>query len=147
MRTLIALLCLSFAAAACGGASVESSAPAEPVPAAQPATPAPTPVVEATPAPDPRADLIWYVYWEGIHCLTVYPMAGLIRSEEPQNANPTFQSRSDHFSIISVYWEREADWAPEIEAASDLDDLLARFGAMAGVEIEEAVNPVQDSGF
>lgn len=135
---------LALALAACGGAAAEAPAPT-PEPAAAPAPP-PPPVVERR-QPNPHEGLIWYVYWEGIHCLTVYPQPGLIRSEEPDSANATFRGRSEHFSIISVYWEREDAWADAIEAATGVDDLLRRLRAMEMVEVEEAVNPVQGSSF
>ena len=139
MRIVTLLVAASFVLA-CGGA--------EPAP-----EPVPEPVVEVAPPPppvveeDPNADLLWYIFWEGIHCLTVYPQPGLIRSEEPHNASPTFSSRNDHFSIISVYYEREDEWAPVVDAATSLEDLLERLGAMAQTEIEEALNPVQDSRY
>jgi hypothetical protein len=137
MRFLV-LLAVASIAVACGGSA--------PIP-----EPAPEPVVAPTPPPvvevDPNADLLWYVFWEGIHCLTIYPQSGLIRSEEPHNANATFSSRNDHFSVISVYYEREDEWTPIIEAATSIEDLLERLTAMGQTEVEEALNPVQDSGF
>jgi hypothetical protein len=136
MRVVLVLAVASIGFA-CGG-----SAPVpEPVPIAAPAPP--PPVIEE----DPNADLLWYVFWEGIHCLTIYPQAGLIRSEEPHNASPTFSSRNDYFSVISVYYEREETWAPVIDEATSLDDLLEGLGSMEQTEVEEALNPVQDSGF
>ena len=139
--TLAALISAALMAGACGGGSVET-APAEVAP-----TPPPQPVVRAEPEPNPYEGLLWYVYWEGIHCLTIYPQPGLVRSEEPHNANATFQSRNEHVSIISVYYEREDAWAPVIEAATSVDDLLARLRAMEAVEVEEAVNPVQSEDY
>lgn len=139
MRTsLLTALALALTLAACGGSTSQAPAPApEPVAPA----PAPAPVVEEP--PNPHEGWLWYVYWEGIHCLTVYPQAGLIRSEESANANATFRSRNPYFSIISVYYEREDEWAPEIDAATSVDDLLDRFRAMPEVEVEQAENPVQ----
>lgn len=144
MRNTLTALVLLWSLAACGGATTEGP-PAEPAP-----EPAPTVVeqpVAPAPAPNPHEGTLWYVYWEGIHCLTVYPQAGLIRSEEPDSANATFSSRSEHFSIISTYFEHEDAWVPAIEAATDVDDLIRRFAAMEDVEIEEARNPTQDSAF
>ena len=140
MRALIVAACLCLAAG-CGGGTVET-APA-PVAAERPPAPRPRPVVQA----NPYADLIWYVYWEGIHCLTIYPNPGLIRSEEPHNANATFQSRNEHFSIISVYFEREDEWAPVIEAATSIDGLLSALRGMEQTEVEEAINPVQSEDY
>ena len=140
MRIVTLLVVASFVSA-CGGA--EPAPESAPAPVVAVAPPPPEPVVEE----DQNADLLWYIFWEGIHCLTVYPQPGLVRSEEPHNANPTFSSRNDHFSIISVYYEREDEWAPVIEAATSLEDLLERFGRMDQTEVEEALNPVQDSGF
>lgn len=119
---------------------MEAPAPT-PVPsvATTPPPPPPAPVVQD----DPNSDLIWYVYWEGIHCLTVYPQPGLIRSEEPHNASPTFSSRNEYFSLISAYYEREEELAPIVEAATSLEDLLERLAAMASTEVEEAINPIQ----
>ena len=139
MRVLV-LLAVASIAFACGG--VETVPEPPPAPVAEP-TPPPPVVVEE----DPNADLLWYVYWEGIHCLTIYPQPGLVRSEEPHNANATFSARNEYFSIISVYYEREDEWTPEVEAATSLEDLLERLDAMEQTEIEEALNPVQDSGF
>lgn len=140
MRVLV-LLAVASIAFACGG--VETVPEPPPAPVAEPTPPPPPVVVEE----DPNADLLWYVYWEGIHCLTIYPQPGLVRSEEPHNANATFSSRNEYFSIISVYFEREDEWTPEVEAATSLEDLLERLDAMEQTEIEEALNPVQDSGF
>ncbi|MFT6398643.1 MAG: hypothetical protein ACJAYU_003405 [Bradymonadia bacterium] len=138
MRTLV-FLAIASITFACGGGSVEAPAPA-PTPPAQPTpAPPPVPVVEE----DPNSELVWYVYWEGIHCLTVYPQPGLVRSEEPHNASPTFSSRNEHFSVISAYYEREDELAPVIEAATSLEDLLERMAAMADSEVEEAINPIQ----
>ena len=135
-------LALGVAALAGCGGTQEAPDVAERPPAAVEA-PAPRPAPVATPAAPSRDHLVWYVYWDGIHCLTVYPRAGLIRSEEAANANPTFRSRNAHFSIVSHYYEREEDWAPIVDAATSLDDFLARVAGVDLVIVEEAENPVQ----
>ncbi|MCB9520365.1 MAG: hypothetical protein H6698_00925 [Myxococcales bacterium] len=146
MRALIVTLAATAVMAGCGGAQTPPTPP--PAAAAPVAAPTPAPVASAPAAPTgpDRSGLLWYVYWEGIHCLTVYPAPGLVRSEEPNNAVPTFRSRSPYFSIISVYFEHEDEWAPVIDAATSLDDLLARLAELDQVEVEEALNPVQTFG-
>jgi hypothetical protein len=139
MRTFALLAPLSLLIAGCGGGAAEA-----PTPAAPPQTQAPAPEYEPA---SPVRDSIWHVYWDGIHCLTIYPTAGAIRSEEPNNANATFSSRSEHFSIVSVYWEREDAWAPAIDAAADLDDLLSRLRRMEAVDVEEVPNPLRDYSY
>ncbi len=140
MRTLVCLAITSLTFA-CGGGSVEAPAPeTTPPPQATPAPPPPPPPVVVE---DPNADLVWYVYWEGIHCLTVYPQPGLVRSEEPHNAGATFSSRNEHFSVISAYYEREDEISSVIDAATSLENLLERLAAMENTEVEEAINPVQ----
>ncbi len=137
MRTSLVVLLAVTVTMGCGGVQVEPAAAPEPV------APVVDPVAVPEPEPDPNAGLLWYVYWQGIHNLTVYPTPGLVRSEEPHNAVPAFLSRNPYFSIISVYYEHEDVWAPAIEAATSVEDLLDRFRAMENVEVEEAVNPVQ----
>jgi len=129
--------------AGCGGAQETTSVAERPAAAVAAPAPRPSPAPAAAPAVPSRDHLVWYVYWDGIHCLTVYPRAGLIRSEEAANANPTFRSRNEHFSIVSHYYEREDDWAAVIEAATSLDDFLARVASVDLVIVEEADNPVQ----
>lgn len=137
-RSLLTLPLFSLALACGGGSATQDTQMATPAPPPPTASPAAAPE-----APNPHQGVIWYVYWEGIHCLTVYPDAGLIRSEESHNANTTFSSRNPHFSIISNYFEREDEWTPVIEAATSVDDLLDRLRAMQNVEVEQASNPVQ----
>ncbi len=138
MRHLTLATGLFLLTASCGGASSEpvQTAPTQ-------AAPAPRPVQAEAPAANPHEGTLWYVYWEGIHCLTIYPTPGLVRSEESRNANATFSSRNPHFSVISSYYEREQDWSAAIDAATSVDDLILRLGAMEGVEVEEADSPVQ----
>ena len=133
--TLLCLVAAPFAG--CGGGQ---SPDPEPVVTSEPT---PSTAVDEPEVQDPRAELIWYVYWDGIHSLTVYPTAGPIRSEEQGSGNATFSNPSHaQFSIISTYFEREDFFAPAIDAATDLDDLLERIGALDMVEVTEDINPV-----
>ena len=87
---------------------------------------------------------IWYVYFSGIHCLSIYPQPGQVRGEEaPNNANPTFNnSPNPYFSVVSAYFEREDDFAAPIEAATSLENLLQLLDEMDQVEFEEEINPI-----
>ena len=130
------VLALALVAAACGGGS---ATPDEPVATN---TPPPTPVVE--PPPERVDERVWYVYWDEIHSLTVYPQSGPIRSEEPGNSVAPFGESRAGWSVISTYWEKERMFAPHIAAATDLNDLLRRFEGLADelVRVEEAINPI-----
>lgn len=112
--------------AGCGGAqTVEQAAPPPPAPApsVQPAR------VEV----DART---WYVFWEGIHVMTVYANPGLIRSEEAGMSGPPWGERSAHFSILSHYVEQEDLFGPSIAQATSVDDLIARLATIPTVEIQ-----------
>lgn len=124
------------ALAACGGGS---STPDEPVAT----TPPPTEPVVA-PQPQEIDERVWYVYWDEIHSLTIYPQSGPIRSEEPGNSVAPFGESRSGWSVISTYWEKERMFAPHIAAATDLDDLLQRMEGLADqlVRVEESINPV-----
>ncbi len=125
---------------ACGGAS---SAPDEPV-AAPPVVEQPVVEAPAAPTRPEMPEYMFHVYWDGIHVLTVYPVAGVIRSEERGNNVPPYGEHHEEFSLISHYYERENMWAPMIEAASDVDDLLRRLGDVDLVEIDEVLNEPQE---
>ncbi len=131
LRPLVASLLLL---SACAGPQASAPAPVPPVEAA------PRPAA-ARPADDPRARLIWYVFFQEIHALTIYPQPGLIRSEAGNQPTPGFEGRSAYFSVFSLYHERETEFAEALHGATSLDDLLARLRAMPGVRVEEDVNP------
>ena len=133
----VAMLC------ACGGSQDTESTEANEAATTAPEETTPEPVAEQEPEEDPRQDLLWYVFWDGIHVMTVYPMPGPIRSEEPENANAVFSSDNDNFSLISHYYEQEDFFADTIAAATSLDDLLERLAAIELVEIQEDINPVR----
>lgn len=133
MRTWTLLTTTLATVSACGGSQVVDEAPAA------------APVVERAPQPVEQVDArLWYVYWDGIHVLTVYPRAGVVRSEEPQNQFPPFGGSNAHFSIISHYYEQEDLFGPVISEATSLDDLLRRLVEVELVEIEQTVNPVYE---
>lgn len=120
---------------ACGGTQSASEEPA----------PVSTPPVVERPAEREQVDTrLWYVFWDGIHVLTVYPRPGLVRSEEPQSSFPPFGGQSPYFSVISHYFEQEDLFGPVIAEATSLEDLLARLAGVALVEIEQTVNPVYE---
>ncbi len=137
MRDAVFLMAAALALAACGGGSVQmtSEAPA-PVHDESP------PVVESrteAQAPDTR---IWDVYWDDIHALRVFPAPGPIRSEDDPPGDPVFDSRSEYFSIVSFYYEKESFFAPTIAQSSSLDALLLALDALELVDVEEGVNPI-----
>lgn len=136
MRPLLNALVVLIAllSVACGGGQ---TAPATEAPA-EAAAPIPPPAEE----PEEVDDRIWYVYWDEIHSLSVYPQPGPIRSEEPENQGDPYGTVHEQFSIISSYYEKERFFAPSISAATDIDDLLARFAELEDVRIEEGVNPI-----
>ncbi len=140
---MILVMCVMFAA--CGSKQSADSEPAATngQPAATNAQPAQAALAPTQTRRDTSRDhLIWIVYWDEIHTLTIYPQAGPVSSEERGNGNATFSSTNPHFSVISEYFEKEDDFAPVIEAATGVDDLLRRLAEDPMVRIEELVNPV-----
>lgn len=132
MRRSTYVLALCAVLAGCGGAAVVEA-----------------PVVETPPPPPPRAaptvdSRIWYVYWDGIHSLTIYPRGGVIRSEEPHNAGPPYGGQSPHFSVMSHYYEQEDLFGPIIAAADSVDALLAQIAQVPLVEVVQDTNPVYE---
>lgn len=121
-----------------GGSSAPDEAPAEVAP------PQASVVVEEAPERPEMPEYIYHVYWDGIHVMTVYPVAGVIRSEERDNNVPPYGDRNDAFSLISHYYERESMWAPIIQSATDADDLLRRLSDVDLVEIDEVLNEPQE---
>ena len=111
---------------ACGGAPPPPPAPVEARPTeVQPA------------APDTR---IWFVYWQGIHALTVFPEAGMLRPRGANAPHP-FGTRHRGLSVVSLYDASEPIFAPLIDAADNADELIERLTRVVDTEVEEAVNP------
>jgi hypothetical protein len=132
-RVLFAVSLTSLVA--CGGAA----AVPDPVVADAPA-PVPAPY---TPPPAPQIDTrMWVVIWDGIHAMSIFPDPGAIRSEDPAFEQPPYGGTSEHFSLVSHYFEEEDQFGPVIAAATSLDDLLARLAAVELTEVIEQVNPI-----
>ncbi len=91
---------------------------------------------------DPRAKLIWYVFYEDIHALSVYATPGPISSESGNEPTPGFAGTSPYFSVTSNYKEREDYFAASIAAATSFDDLLKRLKALPKVSVQEDINPI-----
>lgn len=125
---------------ACGGAQDAAPAP-EPAPVAVEA-PAPEPEPERAALAEADASVLYHVFWDGIHVMTVYPYAGLLRSEESSSAAP-YNERNPHFSVMSHYYEREGMWVPAMNGATSLEDFLDRLRAVELVEIVEFENEPQ----
>lgn len=137
MKKFALSMAAALVLAACGGGSAQMTSEA-PAPVHDES---PTPLETRTEAqaPDTR---IWDVYWDDIHALRVFPTPGPIRSEDDPPGDPVFDSRSDYFSIVSFYYEKESFFAPTIAQSSSLDALLAALDALELVDIEEGVNPI-----
>jgi hypothetical protein len=120
--------------AGCGGGAAVEEAPLV-APVVAPPPPREAPQVDAR---------IWYVYWDGIHSLTIYPRGGVIRSEEPANAGPPYGGQSAHFSVMSHYFEQEDLFGPLIGSASSLEELLRLVREVPLVEVVEETNPVYE---
>ena len=129
---IAALLLLS----ACGAPQAPASAPK---PARVAADYRPAPAAEPK---DPRAKLIWYVFYEDIHALSVYATPGPITSEPGNAPTPGFAGSSPYFSVTSNYKEREEYFIPAISAATSFDDLIARLKALPRVTVQEDENPI-----
>lgn len=124
LLAVVGLLASVFAA--CGGAPPPPPAPVEAPPA---------PVQSA--APDTR---IWFVYWQGIHALTIFPEAGMLRPRGANAPHP-FGTRHRGLSVVSLYDASEPLFAPLIDAADNADELVDRLTRVVDTEVEEAVNP------
>lgn len=125
--------------AACGGAQ-EAPMP-EPEPVAAPTAP-PAAEPERAALANVDTSLIYHVFWDGIHVMTVYPYAGLIRSEEASSA-PPYNERNPHFSVMSHYYEREDMWVAAIDGATGVEDFLDRLRAVELVDVFEVENEPQ----
>jgi hypothetical protein len=135
---LVSAVVLVSVAAGCGGSQSPASTP-EPARAVAPVV---EPVVAApSRAATPEApEYVFHIYWDGIHVLTVYPVPGLVRSEERSGQSPPYGEYNEYFSIISHYYEREDLWVEPIEAATSVENLLDRLRAIELVEVDEEEN-------
>jgi len=84
---------------------------------------------------------IWYVFWEGIHSLTIYPEPGPIRAYVGGSTRAPWGTQNRNFAVMSTYVDREDAFGAVIAASATLEELLERLAAMDRVEIDEAVNP------
>lgn len=128
---------MAAALVGCGGAGTQA-APETPAPVLDEVPPAVRERVEAA-GPDVR---IWDVYWDDIHALRIFPTPGPIRSEDEPPNDPVFDSRSEYFSVVSFYYEKEPFFAPTISSAGSLDELLEGLADLELVIVEEGVNPI-----
>lgn len=137
MKQFVLTMAAAMALSACGGGSAQMTSEA-PAPV-QDESPSTLEVRTEAQAPDTR---IWDVYWDDIHALRVYPTPGPIRSEDDPPGDPVFASRSEYFSIVSYYYEKERFFAPTIAQSGSLDALLEGLAALELVDVEEGVNPI-----
>ena len=122
---------LSWGLGSACGASAPAVVEAEPV----------APVERAVrQGPDPR---IWFVYYQGIHALTVFPEPGQLRPRSAQGP-PPFGTRSPHFSVVSWYDASESLYAPQLAEATSAEELVERLSRVVDTEVEEAVNPAYE---
>lgn len=134
---LVSVLVVALAGwmSACGGGQqpvaeerVETRAPAR---------------VEAPPARQ-IDDRIWYVFYMGIHSLTIYPEPGPIRAYDREGGVYPFGTQHPRFSVMSEYREREAHFAPFIAEAETVEELVRRLATLPDVEVEQEVNPIYE---
>jgi hypothetical protein len=120
----------------CGGGG-QSSRSSEPAPTPAPAQTTAQPTPAPAPAPEPQ-HTYYQLFWREIHIATIYIGPGPLRSEEPNNPAVVMGGHCAYMSVISHYFEHEAQLYQLIQQADSLDAFFALLAQDPNYRLEQA---------